>query len=90
MPCPYGDWVRFAFFGCLLLAFGDWLLAGPGLGSFRIIGAWGTRNWVRFVFLGRRMVGVGQIGFVSHFLAVGVADWVRFVESPGRNWVCFA
>ncbi len=35
-----------------------WLLA---------IGCWAGGNWVRFVFLGRRMVGVRQIGFVSHF-----------------------
>ena len=39
-----------------------------GLGSFRIFGLPQVRrggDWVRFVFLGRRMLGVGRIGFVS-------------------------
>ncbi len=38
MPCPYGNWVRSAFFGCWLLVVGCWLLAVGlvELGSCRI------------------------------------------------------
>ncbi len=66
-------WVRFAFFGCWLFAFGGWpggigfvshfLAVGLlGLGLFRILGMGKPAR--------RQRYGGGvEIGFVSHFLA---------------------
>ena len=80
------------------------------LGSFRIfgsVGRWGGANWVRFVYLPGgdwvrfAEIGVGGtlwyagIGFVLHFLAAGVVDWVRFAflawggVAVAVNWVRF-
>ncbi len=66
--CGTWNWVRFAFFGCWLLAFGSWAC---GIGFVLPKWVW-RRSEIGFV-LRIWVVGRGGIGFVSHFWVLGRA-----------------